>query len=283
MRVVVLGASGFVGRHLGAALRARGDEVVAVSLRALDDTVRACDGADTVVNLAGEPISQRWTEAAKDRMGASRIDAPRALIERFGDLKAAPKAYVSASAIGYYGTSPDATFVETSSPGCDFLAQLCVDWERVAQGAARFGARVACVRTGLALGTDGGALAALLPIFKLGLGGRVASGKQWYSWIHVDDLIGIYLAAIDGLDGPLNASAPNPVRNAEFTRELGRALHRPGFLPVPAFALHAMFGDGAVVAVEGQRVLPERTIALGYRFRFTQLDAALDDLFGGSR
>jgi uncharacterized protein (TIGR01777 family) len=135
------------------------------------------------------------------------------------------------------------------------------------------------VRTGLVLGTDGGALPKLLPIFKLGGGGIVASGRQWYSWIHIDDQIGIYLAAIDGFAGPLDATAPNPVRNAEFTRSLASAVHRPAFLPVPAFALQVLFGEGAVVVAEGQRVLPTRTTQLGYQFRFSELDAAFANLF----
>jgi uncharacterized protein (TIGR01777 family) len=280
VKVTVLGASGFVGKHLLAALQARGDAVRSASLRDPVAAAEACAGADAVVNLAGESVAQRWSPAVKERIRSSRVDAPRALFQALAKLDAPPKAYVSASAIGYYGTSEDDTFDESSPAGRDFLAQTCLAWEAEAQQAQAFGARVAFVRTGLALGNDGGALAKLIPVFKLGVGGIVANGRQWYSWVHIADLVGIYLAAIDGFAGALDGTAPNPVRNAEFTRALAGALHRPAFLPVPAFALQALFGEGAAVMTEGQRVLPARTQSLGYRFRFATLDAALADLLG---
>jgi hypothetical protein len=200
------------------------------------------------------------------------------LIGRLRNAASPPKVYVSASAIGYYGTSETATFVEASPPGDDFLARVCVDWEAEAARAAEFGARVTRVRMGLVLGTDGGAMARILPMFRLGAGGVVASGRQWYSWIHVDDVVAIYLDAIDRLEGPVNATAPNPVQNAEFTRVLAHALHRPAVARVPEFALRMMLGEGASVATQGQRVIPERTLAFGYRFKFTELEAALGDL-----
>ncbi len=279
MNVTVLGASGFVGKHLVAALRARGDAVRTASLRDPGVAAAACAGAGAVVNLAGENVAQRWTPAVKERIRSSRVDAPRALVQALAKLDDPPKAYVSASAIGYYGTSEDDTFDETSGPGRDFLAGVCTEWEAEAQRAEAFGARVALVRTGLALGTDGGALAKLLPLFKLGAGGVVASGRQWYSWIHIADLVGIYLAAVDGFAGPLDGTAPNPVRNAEFTKSFARALHRPALFPVPGFALQLVLGEGALVVAEGQRVLPARTTSLGYRFRFETIDAAFADLF----
>jgi uncharacterized protein (TIGR01777 family) len=279
VNVTVLGASGFVGKHLVAALRARGDAVRTASLRDPGVAAAACAGAGAVVNLAGENVAQRWTPAVKERIRSSRVDAPRALVQALAKLDDPPKAYVSASAIGYYGTSEDDTFDETSGPGRDFLAGVCTEWEAEAQRAEAFGARVALVRTGLALGTDGGALAKLLPLFKLGAGGVVASGRQWYSWIHIADLVGIYLAAVDGFAGPLDGTAPNPVRNAEFTKSFARALHRPALFPVPGFALQLVLGEGALVVAEGQRVLPARTTSLGYRFRFETIDAAFADLF----
>jgi len=280
VKVTILGASGFVGKHLAAALQARGDTVAAASLRDPAAAAVACAGSDAVVNLAGESVAQRWTQAVKERIRSSRVEAPRALIERLASLDDPPKAYVSASAIGYYGTSDDATFDESSAPGSDFLAGVCVAWEAEALRAQEaFGARVALVRTGLVLGNDGGALAKLLPLFKLGAGGVVASGRQWYSWIHIADLVGVYLAAIDGFAGPLDGTAPNPVRNAEFTRALAAALHRPAFFPVPGFALQLVLGEGALVVAEGQRVLPTRTSSLGYRLRFEAIDAAFADLF----
>jgi uncharacterized protein (TIGR01777 family) len=279
MRVAIVGASGFIGRHLSAALRTRGDDVVALSLRDPAAAAAACDGADAVVNLAGESVAQRWTPAAKEKIRASRVDAPRALIAAFATLARKPAAYVSASAIGYYGTSEDATFSEASPPGSDFLAGVCVEWEATADTAAEYGMRVAKIRTGLVLGTDGGALPKLLPAFRLGAGGVVASGRQWYSWIHIDDVVGIYLHALDGTSGALDATAPEPVRNSAFTVELAKALHRPAIFPVPAFAIGMMLGEGAVVVTEGQRVLPERTLATGYRFRFAEIATAFAALF----
>jgi len=260
-------------------LVARGDAVIAASVRAgADGAAQACDGADAAVFLAGESIVQRWTDRARRRMWESRVDATRALIARFAQLDAPPKAYVTASAIGYYPTSETATFDESSPPGDGFLARLCVAWEAAADEATSTRTRVAKVRTGLALGTDGGTLKALLPIFRLGLGGPVASGRQWYSWIHIDDLVGVYLAAIDQLGGVLNATAPNPVTNGDFTRALGAALHRPAFMPVPEFALRALLAEGAEIAARGQRVLPERTLANGYRFTFPTIESAFADL-----
>ena len=279
MRVAIVGASGFIGRHLSAALRNRGDDVVSLSLRDPQAAAADCEGADAVVNLAGENVAQRWTPAAKEKIRESRVDAPRALIAGFAGLARKPQAYVSASAIGYYGTSEDATFTEASPPGSDFLAGVCVDWEATADTAAEYGMRVAKIRTGLVLGTDGGALPKLLPAFRLGAGGVVASGRQWYSWIHIDDVVGIYLHALDGSSGALDATAPEPVRNGEFTVELSKALHRPAFFPVPAFAIGVLLGEGAVVVTEGQRVLPERTLATGYSFRFSDLASAFAALF----
>ena len=191
--------------------------------------------------------------------------------------RAHPRTYVSASAVGYYGIAT-ATFTESSPPGDDFLARVCVDWEAEAQRARDLGMRVAIVRTGLVLGRGGGALAPLLPVFQAGLGGTVASGEQWYSWIHLADEIGIYLLAIDSYDGVLNATAPNPVRNREFTQALARSLHRPAILPVPAFALQMLFGAGATIATEGQRVLPQAPLAARYAFRYPAIDEALSAL-----
>ena len=275
MKITLIGASGFIGRHLAAALRGRGDIVALASLRDPAAAAQACEGSDVVVNLAGEPVAQRWSAAVKAKIRASRVAAPRALIDALAELATPPQAYVSASAVGYYGTSESATFDESSGPGSDFLAEVCVAWEAEADRAAAAGMRVAKIRTGLVLGTDGGALAKLLPIFKLGGGGPVASGRQWYSWIHVVDQVGIYVHAIDGADGVLAATAPVPVRNAEFTRALAAALHRPAIVPIPAFGMSLVLGEGALVVTQGQRVVPTRTLASGYAFRFPTLDGAL--------
>lgn len=278
MRVAILGASGFLGRHLAAALRARGDDVVPLSLRDPQQAARGVSGCDAVVNLAGETLAQRWNADVKRKILESRTDAPSAFFDALTGIGATPGIYVSASAIGYYGTSESATFTEESPPGTDFLANVCVAWERVAQRAIALGMRVACVRAGLVLGTGGGALARLLPIFKTGTGGRVGSGKQWYSWIHIHDAVGIYLLAIDRVAGAVNATAPHPVRNEAFADALGSAMHRPAVLPAPAFALKMMLGEGAAIVLEGQRVLPQRAQAEGYAFEFPTLDAALADL-----
>ncbi len=278
MKVLLLGASGFVGRHLVDALRRRGDEVATASLRdpaAAAATARTCDA---IVNLAGESIAQRWNDDVKRRIEASRTEAPRAFLDALSSGERRCSVYVSASAIGYYGSSLTASFDEASPPGDDFLARVCIGWERVAASAAALGMRVAIVRTGIVLGTDGGALATMLVPFRLGLGGVAGSGRQWYSWIHVADLTGIYVLALDSAAGPLNGCAPNPVTNAEFTHALGLALHRPTLLPTPAFALRAMLGEGAAIVLEGQRVLPKRTLECGYRFEFPLLNGALANL-----
>ncbi|MGH8163904.1 MAG: TIGR01777 family oxidoreductase, partial [Rhodanobacteraceae bacterium] len=278
MNVTVFGGSGFVGRHLGEALRARGDDVRIGSIRDTAAAAALAGGSDVVVNLAGEPLAQKWTEDVKARILQSRTALPHAFVDALASRTDKPRAYVSASAIGYYGTSEEATFTETSPPGDDFLARVCVAWEQEAQRAAELGMRVACVRSGLALGSDGGALEKLLPPFKMGTGGKAGSGKQWYSWIHIADLVGIYLLAIDGLAGAIDATAPNPVSNATFTRELGKALHRPTIFPIPVFAIKSMLGEGASVVLEGQRVLPERALAAGYAFRFSTIEAAFADI-----
>jgi uncharacterized protein len=280
VRVTVLGASGFIGRHLTAALRARGDDVVEASLRDPARAAAASAGSDAVVNLAGAPVAVRWTAAAKREMTRSRVDLQRAYLDALPRAGAVPETYVCSSAIGYYGTSPTATFVESSPPGRDFLARLCVAWEAEADRAGALGMRVAKIRTGLVLGTDGGVLGKLLPVFRLGLGGVVASGEQWYSWIHADDEVGIYLHAIDRADGVLNAAAPNPVTNREFTRTLARTLGRPALFPVPAFAGRMLFGEGAMMLNEGQRVVPQRTLASGYVFHHPELGEALTSLLG---
>ncbi|HEY5257442.1 MAG TPA: TIGR01777 family oxidoreductase [Candidatus Baltobacteraceae bacterium] len=278
MRVLVVGASGFIGKHLVAALSARGDDVGTASLRDPEAAARMADGYDAIVNLAGSNVAQKWTKESKREMLESRTEAPRRFIIALGGLQHHPRAYVSASAVGYYGMSESATFVESSPPGDDFLADICVRWEAEARRAQDLGLRVAIVRTGIALGRDGGALAKIVPPFSAGLGGKIGTGKQWFSWVHVDDVVGIYLLALDGADGTLNASAPHPVTNAEFTKALGSLLHRPTLLPTPTFALRAMLGEGIVAVTQGQRVLPKRTQALGYAFKYPKLEGALQEI-----
>ena len=281
MKVLLLGGSGFIGRHLAAALQKRGDEVVRLSLRDPAGAAIVAATCDAVINLAGEPIAQRWNDVIKERIVYSRTELPRRFLAALSVLERKTSIYVSASGIGYYGISETETFVETSPPGTDFLAEVCVGWEEHAFKARDLGLRTSVIRTGLALATDGGALAKLLPPFRLGLGGRTGSGRQWYSWIHVDDLTAIYLAAIDAGDGAYDATAPEPVTNAAFTTALGKALHRPAIFPTPPFALQLMLGEGAYAVLTGQRVLPKRTIeALNYTFAFETLEPALANLLG---
>ncbi len=277
MNVALLGGSGFVGRALAAALKARGDEAVVVSLRAPQEAADGAAACEVIVNLAGEPIAQRWTPDVKQSIFESRTVTPRAFLQALPKANRRTTRYVSASGIDYYGTSTDAVFDETSPPGETFLANVCVAWEREAHGAQALGMDVACIRTGLVLG-NGGILARLRPLFLVGLGGRIADGTAWYSWVHIDDLIGIYLMAIDGCNGALNAVSPNPVTNAEFTRVLAGTLHRPAALRVPPFAARMMLGEGASALLERQRVLPKRALELGYQFKFREIDEALKDL-----
>ncbi len=273
-----MGGSGFVGRHLAVGLHERGDSATIASLRDPAEAARAAAACDAVVNLAGESLAQRWTPQRKRRIEESRVDLPRRFLELVARDSRRAGIYVSASAIGYYGTSETATFDEESPPGDDFVAHVCVAWEREARRAADLGMRVAIVRTGVALGTDGGALSKILPPFRAGAGGRVGGGRQWLSWVHIDDLVGIYLMALDRIEGVVDACAPNPVTNAEFTADLGAALHRPAKLPVPTLALRVLLGEGADILLKGQRVLPRRTELLGYRFRFPELKGALANL-----
>ena len=278
MKVAILGSSGFVGRALVAALTKRGDVAITSSLRDPARAADASDGCDVVVNLAGAPVAERWTEDRKRAISSSRIDLPHAYLAALERVTKRPGAYVSASAVGYYGISRTATFTEASPPGDDFLARVCIAWEAEAMRAHDLDMRVAIVRTGLVLGKDGGMLAKLLPLFRSGLGGPVASGGQWNSWIHLDDVVGIYLLAIDSYGGVLNATAPNPVTNRDFTRALAAAVHRPALFPAPDFALKLVFGEAAYVVAEGQRVVPEATLAAGYRFAFPDIEGACANL-----
>lgn len=278
MRVGVSGASGLIGRHLCSALRARGDEVIETSMRDPWNAASKAAQCDAFVNLSGETLAQRWNDRVKRDILQSRTAAPKQFFEALSRCDSKPGIYVSASAIGYYGTSETATFTEADAPGSDFLAKVCVEWERIAQTGRDLGMRVACVRSGLVLAADGGALHKLLPLFKAGTGGRVGSGRQWYSWIHVDDAVGIFLLALDRVDGAINATAPNPVHNAQFVEILGRALHRPAALPAPAFAIKLALGEGATLVLEGQRVEPARAQCEGYAFKFPLLELAVTDL-----
>jgi uncharacterized protein (TIGR01777 family) len=289
MKVAVTGATGLIGARLLTALKARGDEVVVFSRSAARGVqwdplagpapADALSGADAVVHLAGEPVAQRWNDDVKRRIRESRAIGTAHLVDGLRAADPRPAVLISTSASGYYGDRGDALVDESTDPGTDFLAEVCSEWERAASVAStELEMRVVVVRNGVVLDAGGGALKTMLPPFKAGVGGPVAGGRQYLPWIAADDVVGIYLAALDSeqWSGPVNASAPAPVTNAEFSRALGRALHRPAVMPVPGFALKLRFGEMATIVTASQRMVPARALALGYRFRFGDLDAALE-------
>lgn len=311
--MTVTGATGLVGRALVPALQERGIEVTVLTrdpdrARAtfgagtsqLPEAVRwdllsepapaaALSGREAVLHLAGEPVAQRWSVRAKRAILESRVSGTRNLI---AGLRASggpetgrpPATLVSSSAVGYYGAHAEEPLDEESPPGKDFLARVCVAWEREARRASELGLRVVCVRTGVVLDPGGGALAKMLPPFRLGLGGPVAGGRQYMSWIHTDDLIGMMLAALDDQEwrGPVNATAPEPVSNGEFSRVLGRVMRRPAVTPVPAVALRLLYGEMAEIVTTGARVVPAKPLMLGYQFHQPALEPALRSAVAGA-
>jgi uncharacterized protein (TIGR01777 family) len=301
-RIVVTGATGTIGRALVAALRDRGDEVVALTRNAararevLGQTIEvhqwpepiqspppvgSLTGADAVVNLAGEPVAQRWNEGVKRAIRDSRELGTRNLVTGLHAMADGerPRTLIAGSAIGYYGPRGPEALDERARPGSDFLAEVVVAWEQEAARAEPI-MRVARVRTGVVLSPRGGALAQMLPVFRLGLGGPVAGGQQYVSWIHLDDVVGGLLFCLEheNAAGPVNLVAPNPVTNAELSRALGRAVHRPAFLPVPGAALRLIYGEMGQVVTTGQRVLPVALAAWEYEFSYPELDPALSAL-----
>jgi uncharacterized protein (TIGR01777 family) len=279
--VVITGASGMLGRHIAAALQERGDSVRAFSLRGpVDATMLA--GADAVVNLAGEPLPGRWTDAKRAAIIGSRRDGTHALVEAMRGLDERPRVLVSASAVGYYGDRGDEVLTEASPAGRGFASDVCVAWEAAADEALEAGIRVAHLRFGVVLAPDAEAYLRMLRPAKLGAFGPMGSGRQWWSWIHIDDVTGLALCAIDDdrYAGALNAAAPEPLRQREVARTFGRVLRRPSFLPAPAFALRALLGGFASELLDSHRVMPERAGALGYRFRHPGLEGALRALSG---
>lgn len=270
MKVAITGANGFIGSRLVAELRDRGDEVIALGRGTAPDL----SGVDGVVNLAGEPIAQRWRADVKERIRSSRVERTTALAEAIARSDPGPRVLVSASAAGYYGDRGAEELDESSPPGGDFLASVCVDWERAADTA---GARVVKIRTGVVLGPGGGALKEMLPPFRLGLGGPIAGGRQYVPWVSLEDIVGIYLTALadDAWSGPIIGSGPTPVTNAEFTRALGKALKRPAAVPIPSLALKLLYGEMSSVLTASQRMIPRGPIGLGYSFRHSTIDDAL--------
>jgi uncharacterized protein (TIGR01777 family) len=276
MKIAISGASGFIGRHLLKSLAQAGHSLRPLSRHAPAESLRE---ADVIIHLAGEPVAQRWTAAAKQRIRDSRVVGTHSLVETLATLPRRPEALICASAIGYYGSRGDEVLAESSAPGSGFLPEACVAWEREAQAAEAFGIRVVRVRIGVVLAAGGGALPRMLPPFRMGVGGRLGSGRQWMSWIHLEDLAALFQLAVESqVRGPLNAVAPQPVTNSDFTHELAHTLRRPAVFPVPEFALRLLFGEMADVLLASQRVVPAAAEAAGFRFRFPQLASALAGL-----
>lgn len=295
MKITISGASGLIGRRLLKTLAADGHTIQVLSRHAgtnMPGNIRvfvwdptkgeppgdALRDADAIVHLAGEPVAQRWNDDVKRRIRESRVFGTTNLVNALARLDRRPSTLICASATGYYGSRGDEILTEASAPGSDYLADVCIAWERAAQGAEALGMQVVRVRTGVVLDARGGALAKMLPPFKMGVGGRIGSGRQWMSWIHADDLAGIFRWALAGsVGGPVNGVAPNPVTNADFTKALAGALKRPALFPVPAFGLKALFGEMSEVLLGSQRVAPKAAEAGGYRFQFPEVGAALAD------
>lgn len=301
MRVAVLGATGFIGRALVRTLLERGDDVLALTRRpeaaqrALGQQIKTVrwtpeydpawgeeiEGYDGVVNLAGEPIfGRRWTQKQKQLILKSRAESAAGIIKALRRADHRPDVLINASAIGYYGPRGDEEIDEMTPPGEGFLADVCRAGEEQAEDDDTENVRTVRVRIGMVLGPEGGALSRMVTPFKMFLGGPLGSGRQWVSWIHIDDLVGIFLWALENpqVEGPLNGTAPQPVTNREFARTLGRILGRPSWIPTPGIALRLIFGEAADVILQGQRVLPHRVLEMGYGFRFTSLSQALEDV-----
>ena len=299
MNITITGATGFVGMRLVHKLLQAGHAVHALArarTAGLPPEVQFSEwhstqgepppeslaAADAVVHLAGEPVARRWTSEVKQRIRASRVDGTRYLVNALSTQPRRPQVLVNASAIGFYGSRGDEILTEDSAPGDDFLAGVVRDWEKSAELAEALGIRVVRLRIGMVLG-QGGALAQMLPPFRMGLGGRLGGGKQWMSWIHIEDVTNLILFAIqnNAVRGALNATSPNPVTNAEFTKELAAALHRPAILPIPALAVKLKFGEMANVVLASQRVIPKAAQAAGFQFEYPQLKPALVRLLTG--
>ncbi len=297
MQVTLTGGTGFIGRALARRLLEQGHALHLLARRppeqaglraafsvwhaeAGEPPLESLERAEAVVHLAGEPVAQRWSEAAKERIRTSRVEGTRRLVGALARLERPPGVLISASAIGIYGSRGDEWLTETSPPGGGFLAEVVRQWEREAQAAEALGVRVVRLRIGVVLSREGGALARMLPAFRAGLGGRLGSGSQWMSWIHLEDLLELILFALRApqLRGPVNAVAPNPVTNAEFTRALAAALRRPAIWRVPGFLLRALLGEMASVLLDSQRVRSEAARAAGFCFRRPELAEALRDL-----
>lgn len=303
MKIAIAGATGFIGSHLVEKLAGTGQqilvltrnierakllfpptkfpklEIIACQLTESGAWQQAISGCDAVVNLAGEPLAERWTPEHKKAILASRQLGTRKIVEAISQASSKPAVLVNASAIGYYGTSETATYTENSPSGSDFLAQVCKAWEAEAEKVREFGVRLAILRLGIVLG-KGGALAKMIPPFKLFAGGTLGSGRQWFSWIHLEDVTNLIWEILQRpqLEGSFNATTPNPVPMKELCQTLGEVLNRPSWLPVPDFALELLLGEAAKVVLEGQQVLPERLQEAGFQYQYPTLKLALTEI-----
>jgi len=296
MKLVITGASGFIGTALCRQLLQKGHTLTLFTRGAprepntgvkrwhhwtpgtLRDWDSELDGVDGVINLAGEPIAEiKWSATQRRRLEKSRVDSTHVLVQGCAKAKHTPKFLINASAVGYYGPHGDEIITEEAPAGADFLSQLCLNWEAEAMRAERLGMRVVRLRTGIVLGHGGGALEKMVPPFKWFTGGPLSSGKQWMSWIHLEDQVRliVYLIENQQAAGPINATAPNPARNKDFSRALGKVLHRPSWMPVPGFILRIGLGDMADMLLTGQRVMPAAAQKLGFEFRYPNLPEAL--------
>ena len=306
MKIAITGATGLVGTRLVEQLQAQGHQIVALTRSRAkaqkifstssypnveiveytplesgvwQDSISGCDG---VVNLAGEAISERWTAQHKKSILESREIGTSKIVEAIAKAADKPKVLVSGSAIGYYGTSETAAFDENSATGTDFLAEVCQKWEASAKAVEQYGVRLVIPRIGIVLANGGGALGKMLAPFQMGAGGPIGNGKQWFSWIHRDDLVNLIIQALtrEDLAGVYNATAPNPVKMGQFCQTLGEVLNRPSWLPVPEFVLELLLGDGAVVVLEGQQVLPKKTLAANIEYQYPEVKSALQEIVG---
>lgn len=291
MNVTLTGATGFIGRPLVKSLIKRGDRVTILSRSPKSGTnprymswdaqsapPAEAMNADAIIHLAGESVAQPWSGEAKHAIWSSRVDGTRMLVDGIAAAETKPRVLISASAIGIYGDRGSEVLTESSKPGSGFLEDVCVEWEHESQRAADFGVRVVNPRIGLVIGRGGGALSRMLKPFKLGIGGKLGLGTQWMSWIHVSDVAGLILFALDHdkISGPVNATAPMPVTNIEFTRDLGIALGLPAVLTIPRFALKVLYGEMSHIILASQRVIPKVARNAGYAFRFVELGHALE-------
>ena len=303
MKVLMTGATGLIGRSLCRSLAHDGHTLVALSRSSKEPAglaaaevhhwdpqagpppEAAMNGVDAVVNLAGEPLdARRWSDEQKKLIRDSRVATTRNLVAGLRSIDRRPGVLVSGSAVGIYGDRGDEQLEESSSPGRGFLSDVCVEWEQEALRATESGIRVVLIRTGIVLSAEGGALRKMLGPLKLGVGGRLGSGKQWFPWIHIKDIVGIFSHAIStsSLAGPVNGAAPEAVTNGEFTRELAGTLHRPAFMPVPEVALRVLMGEMAEAMFYSERVVPKVALEAGYEFHYPLLAQALADLLGSA-